>query len=83
MADPNTLQVGDLVTHPEWPAGTVVRVESISLFSRYDAKKRRAVPDPNVRIVWLAHPVEDKDGDLGVAWMEAGLILAAQTERRA
>lgn len=74
MAEPHTLQVGDAVTHPQWPAGTTRKVVDISHFMRmgWSGKRRRLEPDPDVRIIHLNDVVE-VDGEGDDAWMEAGL----------
>ncbi|UTU07748.1 hypothetical protein CcrC1_gp064c [Caulobacter phage C1] len=77
MAEPHSLNTGDVVTHPEWPAGTTRIVEGASPFQRlaFDGRRRRLVDDPVVRIIYLNEPVA-VNGEVDDAWMEAGLVLA-------
>ena len=71
MAQPNSLRVGNTVTHPEW-RGQKAIVTGFRFFQRYSAKKRRPVEDKGVRIVLLDRPMPD-DNDYSNEWMETGL----------
>lgn len=73
MAAPDSLKIGDTVTHPEWPPGETRVVQSFSFFNRVGfhaiGKRQRIIPDRGVRIVYLDRDIEDDN-----AWMEEGLI---------
>jgi hypothetical protein len=82
MAKPHSLQIGDAVTHPDWPLQTVRSVAAISPFMRQGwnaaGTRRKLVPDQNVRVIHLDSPVKDSDGFEDDAWMEEGLVCAGR-----
>jgi hypothetical protein len=73
MAEPNTIKVGDIVTHPDWPVGTVRRVTALSPLKRLGWRRGRykMIDDYGRMICHLAEAVGGDD-----AWMEAGLEIA-------
>lgn len=84
MAEPHSLNIGDAVTHPDWPLQTVRNIVGITAFMRQGwnaaGTRRKLVPDPNVRVIHLDSPVKDSDGMEDDAWMEAGLVCAGRAQ---
>lgn len=79
MAEPGSLKMGDRVTHPDWPVGTVRTACSFKPFKVSVPRQHGGgyLKNSSARIVFLDEPVSDGDEDTNL-WMEAGLVLAAQ-----
>lgn len=75
MAEPHSLNVGDLVTHPQWPEGTTRRVKGLGPLPRISRKNGRAkIVDSTIeRVIVLDEPVADGIDYATAHWMEAGL----------
>lgn len=81
MARHNSIKVGDLVTHPDWPEGTIRTAIRIAPFMRLNLVKSAKgrlrtvmVPSTKERIITLDKPV-DEDGVPAKQWMELGLEI--------
>lgn len=84
MAEPGTLKIGDMVTHPTWPEGTTATVVGVCSMSYHP---NMAKPNYKEFVVELDRPVHAVGGGVGIGgvqlskaeldldkeWMEAGL----------
>lgn len=75
MAEPHSLKVWDVVTHPSWPDGTKRICVGFQPFKRETVVKGRyrQYDDPKERVVQLDTAVNDGDSN-ELFWMEAGLV---------
>jgi hypothetical protein len=89
MAEPNSLKIGDVVTHPNWEPGTTRKIVAVNPLKRHPNMPDPGYPENVCTLDAAAHNqgestegMSEAELALGRHWMEAGLEHAPPGKRQ-